>query len=292
MEVVTILSGKGGVGKSSITASLAVLLHQFKEKQIVVADCDVDASNLALIFGITESKNREVIATNEKAFVNEKAKNCKKLKDVCIFSAIDWNDGVPKINKYLCEGCGACKIVCPEGINLRKVKNAEIGMAMTEYGFPIVSGQLMMGETGSGKVVDKVKEVANKEDKELMLIDSAAGIGCPVIASIQNSDYVVAVTEPTPSALSDLKRALEVVEHFKIPYGLVINKFDLNRSFSKKIEEFARQNKIEILGKLPYSKKFVEALVNLKPVIIYDKTLEDEFKGILNRVIKNLSKIG
>jgi len=289
MKTITILSGKGGVGKSSITASLAVLLA--KKKKIVAVDCDVDASNLALVLGVKNLKNQKEISTNEKAFVNEEAKNCKNIVDVCTFSAISWNEknNLPEINKFLCEGCGACQLLCPKGIELRKVKNAIVGEAETNYEFPLVFGQLKMGESGSGKVVNEVKKLAKTKNTDLMILDSAAGIGCPVIASVQGSNFVVAVTEPNPSALSDLKRALQIVEHFKIPYGIIINKYDLNKNFSKKIEEFTQKNKIPLLGKIPYDKKFVDALVNLTPVIVYDKSFEKLFEKILKKIKKNFS---
>ena len=288
MKTITILSGKGGVGKSSITASLAVLLA--KEKKITAVDCDVDASNLSLVLGVKNLRNQKEISTNEKAFVNEKAGSCKNIVDVCTFSAISWDEknNLPEINKFLCEGCGACQLLCPQGIELRKVKNASIGEAKTNYGFPLVFGQLKMGESGSGKVVNEVKKLAETKNLELMIVDSAAGIGCPVIASVQGSDFVIAVTEPNPSALSDLKRALQIVEHFKVPYGIIINKYDLNKDFTKKIEEFMQEYKIPLLGKVPYDKKFVEALVNLTPIVVYDKKFVGLFSKILDRVKKEM----
>ncbi len=291
MKTITILSGKGGVGKSSLTASLAVLLA--KKKKIIAVDCDVDAPNLALVLGVKKFKTKEKIQTSEKARVITKTcPECKKNIDVCIFGAIDWDqrNRRPIINKFLCEGCGACELVFPKGtVKLEKVQNATINTAKTSYGFPIVSGQLKMGESGSGKVVTAVKQkaekIAKKEKAEIMLVDSSPGIGCPVIASIQGSDYVIAITEPTPAALNDLQRVLQVVEHFNIPYGLVINKWDVNKAFTKKIERFAKECKIPILGKLPYDKAFVNALVNLKPVVVYDKKYQDIFCEIFKKLI-------
>jgi len=243
MKTITVLSGKGGVGKSSLTASLAVLLS--KKHKIVAVDCDVDAPNLALVLGIKKFKTSEKIQTSEKAVVTAKTcPECKKDIDVCIFGAISWDEKnkKPVINKFLCEGCGACLLAFPKKtVKLVKVQNATINTAKTSYDFPIVSGQLKMGESGCGKVVTAVKQkaekLAMKEHAEIMLVDSSPGIGCPVIASIQGSDYVVAVTEPTPSALNDLQRALKVVEHFKIPCGIVINKYDINTGFTSKIEK-------------------------------------------------------
>lgn len=286
MKTITILSGKGGVGKSSITASLAVLLAE--RENIVAVDCDVDAPNLALLLGVKSFEKEEEISTNYKAFVNEKAKNCKEIVDVCTFSAISWNEkkGLPEINRFLCEGCGACQLLCPQGIEIKKVKNAIIGEAKTDYGFSVVSGQLKMGESGSGKVVDVVKSRAEKKGADIMVVDSAAGIGCPVIASIRGSDFVLAVTEPTPPALSDLKRSLKVVEHFRIPYGIVINKYDLNEEFGKKIEKFAEGKKVPILGKIPYRKDFVKAVVKMRPVIEINPEYRKLFKGIIDKVMK------
>jgi len=291
MKTITILSGKGGVGKSSFTASLAIVLSE--KYKIVTSDCDVDAPNLALLFGIRELKRKEKISTNYKVFISKEIKKClnaKKLPDICTFSAISWDKkrDIPIINKFLCEGCGACKLLCPE-IKIRKIENAVVGEVKTKYGFYLVSGQLKIGESGSGNIVEVVKErgknIAQKVKADFIVIDSSAGIGCPVIASIKESDFVIAITEPTPSALSDLKRALEVVNHFRIKHGIVINKYNLNKKVVKQIEKFAKLNKIPILGKLPYDKKFVESIVNMMPIVIYQEKYKKIFKDIMNKII-------
>jgi len=196
---------------------------------------------------------------------------------------------IKKINQFLCEGCGACQLVCPtKAIDLVKIKNGKIASIDSKYGFKVVSGQLKIGATGSGKVVSLIKQKAFEEGKkqntDIMLLDSAAGVGCPVIASVQGSDYVIAVTEPTPSGLNDLKRALKTVEQFKIPYGIIINKYDINEEFSKKIEEFAIGYNIPILGKLPFNKEFVEALINLEPIVEYNPKYKEIFKEILKKI--------
>ena len=146
-----------------------------------------------------------------------------------------------------------------------------------------------MGEAGSGKTVTEVKnqaeKMAEKQKADFILVDSSPGIGCPVIASIQGSDYIIGITEPTPSALNDLQRALQVVEHFRIPYGLVINKYDINHEFTKKIEDFANKHNIKILGKIPYDKSFVKALVNLEPIVLYNEETKPIFLNILNSIL-------
>ena len=149
-----------------------------------------------------------------------------------------------------------------------------------------------MGELASGEVVVEVRKHAEKINKEIkaktILIDSAAGIGCPVIASLVGSDYIVAVTEPTPSALHDLKRVLYLANHFGIKHGIVINKFDLEKSFCLKIEKFAKQSKIPILGKIPYRKDFVDSMIKMKPVTVINPKYKKLFKRIINIINERL----
>jgi MinD superfamily P-loop ATPase len=292
MKTIAVLSGKGGVGKSSITASLAVLLAD--KHRIVAADCDVDAPNLALVLGIEEEnfKSLKRIETSERAtLMEEKCNACGKCLDPCNFSAVKWdyNKKLPVINSLLCVGCGACTVACPEdALKLESVENASITIDETEYGFPVVSGQLDIGESGSGKVVNTVKmsasEIADDIGAEFLIVDSAAGIGCPVIASVRGSNYVILVTEPTSAAFWDLKRAIGIIKHFDIPHGVVINRYDINNKFTQEIGEYFAVNNIPVLGKIPYDKKFVYALVNLEPIVVF----EPEFADIFLRILKKL----
>ncbi|PLW80461.1 P-loop ATPase [Candidatus Woesearchaeota archaeon] len=290
MKIITILSGKGGVGKSSITASLALALS--KDKKIICADCDVDASNLALVFGAENFEKWDDISTNEKAvFDLDKCGSCKRCFEACYFNAIDWVDNKPMLKDFSCEGCGACELVCKKGaITLEKVNNAKIGYANTKYGFEVTSAQLNPGESGSGKIVAAVKEKAKKlaSDSEILLVDSAAGIGCPVIASVTGSDFAVIVTEPTPSGFSDMKKALQIVDHFKIQKGVIINKYDLNEEQTGNIKKFVKEKNIPILGEIPYDKRFTEALTKMIPITKYDETFEELFETIKNNVIELL----
>ncbi|MBD3164206.1 P-loop NTPase [Candidatus Woesearchaeota archaeon] len=292
MKKITILSGKGGVGKSSITASLAAALS--KKHRIVAADCDVDASNLALVLGIGELKEKKRLSTNQTAeFDLDKCTGCRKCFQECYFHAIGWKNNKPRLKQFGCEGCGVCELVCPaNAVKLVNIGNAELGHAKTKYGFPVVSAQLGIGQSGSGKVVTEVRKMAEEKGKEinaeLMLIDAAAGIGCPVIASVAGVDYVLAVTEPTPSGFADLKRALKMVDHFNIPYGLIINRHDINPEKTKEIKEFAGSNNIEIIYEIPYDKCFVDALVRLMPIIGHEKKYERLFFGIRDKLINNI----
>ncbi|BDZ66846.1 ATP-binding protein [Methanobacterium ferruginis] len=307
MKTITILSGKGGAGKSTLTASLSVMLAL--DNKIVAVDCDADAPNLALVLGLEEKNfdTWESLTTGEKIqFSPEKCKTlkfcpkCQGLKkcvDVCNYSAITWNDekDLPEINELLCVGCGACQLACPTGaFELKKVENARIGVGKTQYGFPIVSGQLKIGESGSGKVVNalrvKASEIAENIQADYMILDAAAGIGCPVIASVRGSDYIILVTEPTPVAFGDLKRAIKLIDHFNIPCGAVINRCGINRDFANHLQDYFQENQIPLLGMIPYDIRFVKALINLKPAVVYEPNFKMIFEDIMNNCLLDMQE--
>jgi len=283
---ITIASGKGGVGKSMLTSCLAMLFA--KKYNVVAVDCDVDAPNLAIWLNeIGNWKNIEKISTSEKpVFDYKKCNGCGKCIEVCKFNSLKLVGGRPVLNQFTCEGCGACEILCPQkAITLKPVKNGEIRIKKTKYGFPLITGKLFVGETGSGKVVTEVKFRADKFKYDIMLCDSAPGTGCPVIASLQDTDLAILVTEPTPSGFSDLNRVLEVVNHFKIPYCVIINKWDINKQFSKKIE---KKFKNRMMGKISFDKRIFKNIANLKPILETNLPAKKEIKKIFNKLIKIL----
>lgn len=267
-----IASGKGGTGKTMLASSLALLFS--KSEEVVACDCDVDAPNLGLWLGITEYDSRESISTSEKARINpDKCVECGECLETCRFGAVEKTGGFI-INPLLCEGCGVCQLICPvEAIEIKPVMNGEIRIKKTNWGFPLVSGQLYPGETGSGKIVQEVRRRAEEFDHDIMILDSAAGIGCPVIASITACDFATLVTEPTPSGFTDLGKILEVVNHFRVPFGIVVNKWDINPSLSKRIEGWSGER---LLGRISYDREVVNSIVNLKPVINSDSKATSE----------------
>jgi len=279
-----IASGKGGVGKSMLCSVLVMLFSQ--NKKVVAVDCDADAPNLAIWLGGVKKwdKTIPVITSARPEFDYRKCNGCSLCAKNCRFSAIEMVNDKPQLNPFLCEGCGACEVVCPQkAITLKPVQNGEIRIKRTKYGFPLVSGQLYPGETGSGKVVTEIKKESEKFKYNLMLIDSSPGTGCPVIASLQDSDFAILVTEPTPSGFTDLKRVLEVVNHFKIPWGLVINKWDINSQLSDKIEKWAGK---KLLGKISYDKKIFKAITSLTPILETNLKAKKEINNIFKKVNK------
>ncbi|MFO7710913.1 MAG: ATP-binding protein [Candidatus Woesearchaeota archaeon] len=270
---IVVLSGKGGVGKSSITASLAVLLS--RSKKVVCADCDVDASNLPLVLGSSVDETYPIKASR-KAVVSDACTGCKKCFEACYFNAIEW-DGKPVITGK-CEGCGTCAVVCPaKAITLESFENAILTIGSD--GIDIVAAQLKIGESGSGKIVNIVKETAEKRQHDILLIDAAAGVGCPVIASVKGADKAILVVEPTPTSFADMQRANNLLDHFNISRMIVINKSDIGET--KDIYQFAKENNIPVVAELPYDKRFVQALVNLNPAVLEFPELEKYFSPIL-----------
>jgi MinD superfamily P-loop ATPase len=277
---IVVASGKGGTGKSMLASSMSILFS--KIGRVVACDCDVDAPNLGLWLGITEYDSKRKISTSEKAYINpEKCVECGECFEACKFGAIE-RTGVFTINPLLCEGCGVCQLVCKaNAIELNKVMNGEIRVNETQLGFSLVSGQLYPGETGSGKIVQELRRKAEEFDHDIMILDSAAGIGCPVIASVTGCDFALLVTEPTPTGFTDLGRILDIVNHFRIPFRIVLNKWDINPTLSEKIESWSGEL---LLGKIPYDRKVVDSIVNLKPVIYSDTAVTSEISKIFEKL--------
>jgi len=268
MKKITVISGKGGTGKTTVAANLAALAGD-----LVLADCDVDAPNMHLLLEPEVLEKEDYQGAKLAVKDNQKCINCGLCEELCNFGAITSDF---EVDEMKCEGCGLCVAKCPtDALELVLHKTGDLYHSKTEFGF-MVHAKLGVGAENSGKLVSRVKddaeEVIKKANKELLLIDGSPGIGCPVIASINGVDSTLVVTEPTKSGLADLKRVLEVVKHFNIPAMAVINKYDLNQELTIEIEEFCNQSNISVIGKIPFDKVIVDAMQQGKLVVKYDKT--------------------
>lgn len=265
MEI-TVISGKGGTGKSSITAAFATL-----GKKVLLADCDVDAANMHLIMNPSIEEST-VYVSGEKAVINHTlCAVCGSCYDYCRFDAISYSNGRYHIDEVACDGCRLCSRVCPEEA-ISMVKNDKSRMYYGSFrNGKMVFGRLEPGEENSGKLVamirDKCRRVSVENNLETTLIDSPPGIGCAVISSITGTDRVFIVTEPSLSGFSDLKRVLKLIESFKIKCSVIINKYDLCQPVSEEIENFCNKEGIEFSGKLPFEPEVVNAMVNCKSIV-------------------------
>ncbi|MGM0596617.1 MAG: ATP-binding protein [Myxococcota bacterium] len=280
MKEIVVVSGKGGTGKTSITAALAFL----SSEAITLADCDVDAANLHLLFGVKYDEGEEFYSGQLAKIDQNKCKSCGRCKAVCHFDAITESEGQYFISQIDCEGCGYCARICPQtAINMNDNMAGKLYDSTTRFHTPMVHARLGIAAENSGKLVAKVKEkareVAVKNKSDYILVDGSPGIGCPVVSSLSGADYVLIVTEPTVSGIHDLERVYEVVKQFDLEAGVVINKNDLNISKSKEIKEYLQKNKVELLASFPWHQEFSESLAlgkivgekensTLKPILI------------------------
>lgn len=263
MKSILFLSGKGGTGKTSLAGAFA-----FLATEKVLVDCDVDAANLHLLLDPEVVTEGEYEGLKEAVKDPERCTSCGKCRQVCRFLAIDEDFA---IDPYLCEGCGACAYVCPvDAITLSPRESGHWMTATTRLG-PLASAELYPGEETSGKLVMLVKQKAGELGKQVkaerLIIDGAPGIGCPVIASVSGVNAVILVTEPSLSGLHDLERILGVVQHFRIPAYLVINKADLSEEMSRKIEAFAAAQDLHVLGRIPYDQIVTKQMVAGKSAV-------------------------
>ncbi len=263
-----IISGKGGTGKSSISAAFATL-----QKEVVLADCDVDAANLYLLFNPV-CDGEHLFVSGHKAILNpEKCINCGICVDYCRFSAIEENEHGISIVETLCEGCLLCSRICPQdAITIEEEDRSRYYAGHFKNG-RMVYGRLAPGEENSGKLVSKVrqkaKEIAGESGIEHIIIDGPPGIGCSAISAITGVDAVLVVTEPSVSGVHDLKRTLQLTKGFNLPTSVLINKFDINWELSSEIETYCSNNGINVIGKLPFDPIVVEAMVNCSSITDY-----------------------
>jgi len=273
MKEIVIISGKGGTGKTSITASFAYL----GGKDIVVADCDVDAADMHLLMKPDYSKSEDFYSGEIAKIDQEKCIKCGKCADVCRFDAIPVINNQYVVKPLNCEGCGYCARVCPvNAINMLPQKAGQWFISNTKADNVLVHAKLGIGDDNSGKLVAKVKkeakQIAENTNKNITVVDGSPGIGCPVISSISGADFVVLVTEPSISGLHDLKRVYKLVKKFKIKAGCIINKANINTEVSEKIKKFLKEENIVYISSLPYDETFTKAMTNGQTIVEYGES--------------------
>jgi len=277
MKQLTIISGKGGTGKTTITAAFASLAQG-----AVLADCDVDAADLHLILAPDVKETKEFCGLKVARRDPDECIGCGKCLEHCRFEAIGPDhDVIPE----KCEGCGVCVYICPtDAMTLIERTSGSVFISHTRFG-PMAHARLYTAEEASGKLVSVVRndarELAERTGRDLVIIDGPPGIGCPVIAAITGVDMVLVVTEPTVSGLHDLERVLGVARHFNIPAMVCINKYDINEENARRIEDHCREAEVEVVGKLPYDDVATKAMIMEKSIIEYSD-------GVLSRNIRKM----
>ena len=265
MREILIISGKGGTGKTSLTAAFA---HLAGNK--IICDLDVDTPDLHLLLQPRHEREVEFHAGNEARIEQAGCTSCGTCEEMCRFNAIHRENEAFIVDPIRCEGCKVCVAFCPEQtISFPEKHCGTWYISSTRFG-AMVHAQLFPGEENSGRLVSLLKkearELARENNIDLILSDGAPGVGCPVISSLSGAHCAVLVTEPTPSGRHDLKRVAALCDHFRIRAGVIINKADLNSDEAGLIEQYCREKDYPLLAKLPHDPAITEAMVKARAV--------------------------
>ncbi|HHW80377.1 MAG TPA: 4Fe-4S binding protein [Bacteroidales bacterium] len=292
MKEIVVISGKGGTGKTSLTASFAMM----GATDVVLADCDVDAADMHLLMQ-PDLDSSEDFYSGEVAYIEQaNCISCGICMDVCRFDAVSVINDEYTITPLNCEGCGYCARVCPtETIINKDLLVGELFVSNIKTDSKMVHAHLGIGADNSGKLVAKVKNEAKalalKYQKDYVLVDGSPGVGCPVISSLSGADFAVLVTEPSISGIHDLKRVYELVKKFNINAGCIINKADVNIEKQVEIKQFLVDEGIEHIINLPYNEDFTKAMTLGQTIVEYK---QKELTNLLEQAwekIKELTNI-
>jgi MinD superfamily P-loop ATPase len=245
--IVSVASGKGGTGKTTLAVNMALSLGD-----VQLLDCDVEEPNVHIFL------NPEIVETKPvyvptPAIDEERCDLCGRCSDFCSYNAIAVVADEVLVFPELCHGCGGCSIVCPR--KAISEENREVGKVIRGRadGLEVLYGELKVGEPIPVTVINEVKKgIARSRE---VIIDSPPGTSCPVIASVYGSDYCILVTEPTPFGLNDLKLTVNVLREIKIPFGVVINRGGIG---DREIYEYCEGEKIPILLEIPFNRRIAE----------------------------------
>ncbi|HHS98206.1 MAG TPA: (4Fe-4S)-binding protein [Chloroflexi bacterium] len=295
MKQLVVLSGKGGTGKTTVTAALAHLASQ--EIPLVLADADVDAANLELVLDPVRREEHDFMGGQVAVIDPEGCTACGICEAVCRFDAVH-PPREPfvyayKVDPLACEGCAACYYQCPEKvIRMEEQQAGRWFRSDTRFG-PLFHAHLFAGQENSGKLVTLVKQqarlLAMDTGAPLVLVDGPPGIGCPVISASAGADLALLVVEPTVSGVHDLERVLGTTDHFGVPALTVINKADLNPARAEEIAAFCAERGVDVVGRIPYDTVVTEAMVQGHPVTEHtDGPVAEALRTVWTRVKSRL----
>lgn len=265
---IAIVSGKGGTGKSSVTAAFVAL-----SERVVAIDCDVDASNLPLLFEHKVEEVEKFVSSSEAVIDQDKCIECGICVDYCVFSAIHNSDNGIIINPIFCEACGVCEYLCPQkAITIVDTPNSEIYRSSFDKGV-LIHGDLHPGDDNSGKMIARLRAIADIQMEHngisLQILDGPPGVGCPVISTITGMDRIIIVCEPTLSGIADLQRIYEVATSFCKEISVIINKCNISPENRKSLLALCNTLKLPIIAELPFNKQMVEAQINRESIVTY-----------------------
>jgi MinD superfamily P-loop ATPase len=295
MKQLIILSGKGGTGKTSVTAAFAHLAAQGRlAGKVILADADVDAANLELVLQPKLIEQQDFKGGKVAVINQDSCAACGDCEAVCRFDAIHHADGLYVIDPIACDGCAACVYQCPsESITMHEQIAGKFYFSESRYG-PLYHANLFPGQENSGKLVTLVKQRARlqalDENRELVIVDGPPGIGCPVISAVSGASLALIVAEPTVAGVHDMRRVLQTVKHFGVRAVVCINKADIYPAGADEIEAFCRESGIETVGRIPFDLTVASAMVAGEAVTAFrpESASSVAIAGIWEKVVPSL----
>ncbi len=266
MRQLVILSGKGGTGKTSVTAAFAHLASAADSPvKAVLADADVDAANLELVLGPRVLARQDFWGGQSAEIDPAICDGCGICEQVCRFDAIHPGALGYEVDPIACDGCAACVYPCPEGAITMQPQLAGAWFRSESLYGPLFHAALTPAQENSGKLVTLVKQnarlLAMDEDYDMVLVDGPPGIGCPVISAASGADLVLIVAEPTASGVHDMRRVLQTTDHFGVQAVVCINKADIHPRGAAEIEAFCQEARILMVGRIPFDLTVTAAMV-------------------------------
>ena len=294
--IISIASGKGGTGKTTIAVNLALALAENKAYKVHFLDCDVEEPN-GHLFLKPVIENKESVKIPIPKINYQKCNLCGKCGQVCVFNAIAVTKQKVIVFPELCHGCGACTLLCPEKAITEEGREVGVLEEGRAGSISFIHGRLNIGELIAVPIIKEIKEKAinryqyrlqenvELKDREIILIDAPPGTSCPVIEAVKGSDYTVLVTEPTPFGLHDLVLAVEVLEKLQIPHGVVLNRSDIGDS---KVEQYCQQHNIPILLSIPHDREIAEAYSRGIPMVSINSIYKHKFSRLFESISQNV----
>ena len=299
MKQIVILSGKGGTGKTSVSAAFAHLAHEGSHPvQAVLADADVDAANLELVLQPGKLEEHEFFGGAVAVIDRNLCSECGTCEEICRFEAIHarQDDGGYFVDPIACDGCAACVFQCPSNaIHMQDQLAGFWYRSETRYG-PLFHAELRPAQENSGKLVTLVKQQARllglDTGGEAVIVDGPPGIGCPVISASSGADLALIVAEPTAAGVHDMARVLEMTKHFRLPSFVCINKADTYPEGSQQIDRYCQNHGIELLGQIPFDLSVTEAMVYGEPVTVFNPEgpASQAIRQIWQSVVNHMSR--
>ena len=292
--IISVASGKGGTGKTTIAVNLALALAKDKGKNVQFLDCDVEEPN-AHLFLKPVITNSESVKIPVPKIDDEKCNYCGKCAEVCVFNAIAVTKNKVLVFPGLCHGCGACMLFCPEKAISEQGREIGILEEGKAGSISFIHGRLNIGEPMVPPIIRKIKKKSKEDERgnqynnitnhHITLIDAPPGTSCPVIESIKGSDYTILVTEPTPFGLHDLILAVEVLKKLNIPHGVVLNKCDIG---DHKVKEYCKKNNIPILLSIPLDREIAVAYSQGIPIVKINPSYEQKFTQLFHKIAQTI----